>query len=261
MTDNTPVPGRPCERTFELEDISIRAGGDGRTVVAYAAAFNAPAEVNDQDGHYIETIAPGAFDKTLERGMAGVGVFYNHARTLWGTPSERFSIPLGVPEEIRADAKGLYTVTRYNNTPLADEILDSIRNGDITGQSFSGRFMPGRSQRTRGRGGAIDTILRSEIALREYGPTPIPAYKDAAIVGIRMEELVGTLHGLTDEQRAELIASLGTSQTIGTPPPAADAAPDEGTSAANDTPAEGHLSGPSPSERRSRLLAFRKAVD
>lgn len=246
--------GRPCERTYQLEDIAIRSGGDGRTVTAYAAVFGIPAEVHDQDGHYLETIARGAFDKTISERSGQIGVFYNHGKTLYGTPSERGSMPLGKPIEIRADERGLFTVTQYNRTPLADEVLEAIKNGDITGQSFSGRFMPGRSQRTRGTNGELDTIVRSEIALREYGPTPMPAYQDAAIVGVRAEELAAVIEGLDDGQRTDLIAILGTS--LGTPPPPDDAA-QEGTSSDTDTPAERHLS-PTPSERRQWLLAFRK---
>lgn len=247
------------ERTFILEDIAIRSGGDGRTVVAYAAVFNTPAEVQDQDGHYVESIDPGAFDKTLADQAGRIQVFYNHGKTLYGTPSERFSMPLGTPEEITADARGVLTVTRYNRTPLADDVLEGIRNGDIKGQSFSGRFIPGRSQRTRGKAGGLDTIVRSEVALREYGPTPMPSYKEASILGVRMDELADTLRGLTETQRAELQQIMDTSRILGTPSPAVDAAP-TGTSPANDTPAQpGHLSGPAPTERRLYVARFRKA--
>lgn len=249
--------GRQCERTFLVEDISIRAGGDGRTVVAYAAVFNVRAEIRDQDGHYYETIAPGAFDKTLSEGARNIQVFYNHGKTLYGTPSERASLPLGTPEEMRADERGLFTVTRYNRTALADEVLESIRNGDIRGQSFSGRFMPGRSQRTRGRDGELDTIVRSEVALREYGPTPLPAYAEAAIVGVRMEDLAETIQSLEPRELARLMEILGTSRNLGTPPPD-DGAALTGTPSPNDTPALGHLSGPSSKERRLYVARFRK---
>lgn len=248
-------PGRTCERTFLLEDIAIRAGGDGRTVVAYAAVFNTPAEIHDQDGHYLEVIAPVAFNKTLTERSGQIQVFFNHARTIYGTPSERFSMPLGTPEEIRADDRGLFTVTRYNRTPLADEVLESIRNGDIKGQSFSGRFMPGTSKRTRGMsGGQLDTITRSEVALREYGPTPMPSYKDAAIVGVRMEELVDGLRGLTEAERRILFEILDTSSGG---PSLADGAVLLDTSSAHETPAI-HVSGPNPTERRRRVLELRK---
>jgi len=275
---NEPALGaRFVERTFMLDDISIRSDGEGRTVVAYAAAFDKSTEVTDQDGHYFETINRSAFDKTLQDRSGRVGCFYNHGKTLYGTPSERFSLPLGTPEEIRPDGTGLLTVTRYNKTPLADEVLESIRNGDIKGQSWSGRFMPGRSQRSRGTGGGVDTIVRSEIALKEYGPTPIPVQQEARILGVRTEELDAlapllahlaeadadafrSLYSASSERDREVLYKmLGTSRAIGTPPPAADAAPGNGdASATNGTPATGHLSGPSQEfrQRRARALAL-----
>ncbi|BBB01069.1 putative phage major capsid protein [Actinacidiphila reveromycinica] len=184
-------------RVFALDDIQIRAGGDGRTVTAYAAVFDSPTFIVDQDGEYDEQIARTAFDKTVQERAGRIGVFYNHAKTLHGTPSESGSVPIGVPLEApRADGKGLLTVTRYNKTPLADAVLESIRNGDITGQSFTGRFikstptgpyLPDRST------GQRTLVTRQEIALIEYGPTPIPAYSDAAIVGVRSQGASGNL--------------------------------------------------------------------
>ena len=41
-------------QAFPLEDIRIRSGSDGRTVEAYAAVFNSPAEIHDRDGHYLD---------------------------------------------------------------------------------------------------------------------------------------------------------------------------------------------------------------
>jgi HK97 family phage prohead protease len=174
-------------RSYPLEDIKVRSGGDGRTVEAYASVFGTPAEIKDQDGHYNEVIGRSAFDKTIaERGLK-FGVFYNHGMTLHGTPSERHSMPIGTPIEIRADQRGVLTVTKYNRTQLADEVLESIREGAITGQSFSGRMIqssPGRPP-YRARNGTVPTVTRTEIAMREYGPTPLPAYEDAGIVGVR----------------------------------------------------------------------------
>lgn len=181
------MSGSLQQRVFALDDITIRSDGTGRTVTAYAAVFQSPAEIYDQDGHYQEQIARSAFDKTLKERAGRFGVFYNHARTLHGTPSERGSVPIGTPIEVRADGRGLLTVSRYNKTPLADEVLESIRNGDITGQSFTGRFIKSdpRGPYLPARSGDLTLVTRSEIALVEYGPTPIPAYADAEIVGVR----------------------------------------------------------------------------
>lgn len=183
-------------RAVPLDDISIDKGGDGRTVTAYATVFDTAAEIRDQDGHYDEQISRSAFEKTLRERAGRVGVFYNHARTIHGTPSERYSMPLGVPVEIKPDGRGLLTRTRYNKTPLADEVLASIENGDIRGQSFTGRMITSDPQRGpfRSRAGSRTLVTRKEIALLEYGPTPFPAYPTAEIVGVR--SLVDRLHAL-----------------------------------------------------------------
>jgi len=177
-------------RTFALEDIQIRSGGDGRTVEAYAAVFDTPVEIRDWDGEYLETIDRAAFDRTIAHKGTKFGVFYNHAMTMHGTPSERGSMPIGTPLEVKADERGLYTLTRYNETPLAEEALEAIRTGAITGQSFGGRIIastpdvPKRGYQ-RGKDGNLIEVRRTEIALVEYGPTPMPAYEDAVILGVR----------------------------------------------------------------------------
>lgn len=191
MGRDQKAPSNLYSRVVALDDISIRSGGDGRTVTAYAAVFDSPAEIKDQDGHYLEQIGRTAFDKTLAERARKIGVFYHHAKTMHGTPSELGSVPIGTAEEVRADGRGLLTVTRYNRSQLADAVLESIRNGDITGQSFTGRFIKSdpRGPYLPNRSGALPLVTRQEIALIEYGPTPIPAYQDAEIVGVRAEEL------------------------------------------------------------------------
>lgn len=221
-------------RSFPLEDIAIRSGGDGRTVEAYAAVFGAPVEIKDGQGHYLEQIDRAAFNKTLADNGTRFGVFYNHGTTLHGTPSERASMPLGTPLEVRADERGLWTVTRYNRTELADDVLESIRNGDIRGQSFSGRFVRADVDVPRGgfrplKDGSLRTVTRLEIAMREYGPTPFPAYSDAVIIGVR--SLAAQLAQLDDDDRAELARLLGPATrnepTEPTGTPAAGAAAEE----------------------------------
>ena len=184
-------------RSFPLEDIAIRSDGEGRTVEAYAAVFNSPAEIHDRDGHYLEQIDPAAFNKAInDAAPAGsrsnwkTKVVFNHGRDMYGNPAADFTLPLGTPLEIRADGRGLLTVTRYARTRVADDVLELIREGAITAQSFQGRFI--RSDATRPRGGFapdvdgnLTLVTRQEVSLLEYGPTPFPAYSDAAVVGVR----------------------------------------------------------------------------
>ncbi|WP_239404653.1 DUF6582 domain-containing protein [Frankia sp. Cj3] len=186
-------------RWYALEDIRILRsgeGGDGRTVEAYAAVFDSPAAIRDHEGEYLEEIDRTAFNRAIDHARRGrdgwnVRVLYNHGYTVQGTPSERFSVPIGVPVDIRPESRGLLTVTRYNDTPLGEEILEAVRSGSVAAQSFSGKIVrstpplrPG--EKYRAQRGSLPHVRRMELGLREYGPTPFPAYADAEILGVRM---------------------------------------------------------------------------
>jgi HK97 family phage prohead protease len=227
-------------RSWALDDIAIRSGGDGRTVEAYAAVFDTPAEIHDQHGHYMEVIGRSAFNRAISHGIARVGVFYHHGMTLHGTPSDLGSVPIGRPLEIAPDGRGLRTVTRYNNSQLADAALEAIRNGDITGYSFRGRIIQSTpsGRVPRARDGDLPTVTRTELGLTEYGPTPTPAYSGAGILAVRSAQtLVAEFSALADEQRDELIRLL--SATPNEDPDETTATPDLGPGA-EDPPQERH---------------------
>jgi HK97 family phage prohead protease len=227
----TPMP---YTRSFPLEDISIKAGGDGRTVDAYAAVFNVPAKVRDVDGRYEEVIDPAAFNRTLEharRSKGSVPVLFNHGMTLYGTPSERYSVPIGVSEEIRADGNGLFTRSRFHRTQAADEILEAIRDGSITAYSFQGDFLRSEPLTPHGgfrpdRTGRLPTVRRTESTLREYGPGTFAYYPEAAIIGVRTEQIAALAHG--GFTRDEALRFIDAMYQSGTPLDAADP-PDDGT--------------------------------
>jgi len=191
---------RLVTRTVPLEDISIR--GDGRTVDAYAAVFMVPAEIMDEDGHYKEQNHPASFNRSIAN-QSSVRVFclYNHGKTLAGTPSDRYSVPIAVPVPgaMKADRKGLFTSSRYNNDPEADRILEAIKSGSLTGMSYTGVFRRSDPELTSpyeryapDRNGNLPLVTRLEIALIEYGPTPIPAFGDAQVLAVRSTQGSGT---------------------------------------------------------------------
>lgn len=205
------------ERAAPLIDIE-RSGPGRRTVTAYAAAFDTEYRVVDFDGDYDETINRTAFNRHLsQHGFSGVQVLYNHGRTIWGTPSERYSVPLGTPVEVRAERHGLLTVTRYSNTDLADEILESIDNDSVRAQSFRGPIIRS-GPRQRGADGRTK-IERLELGLIEYGPTPFPANDQATIVALRSQMLADAVGELTEDERAELLALLSAGTPLDPPAP------------------------------------------
>lgn len=186
-------------RAFALDDIYIRPrskGGDGRTVDAYAAVFMSPAEIVDQDGHYDEQNDYQAFSRSLAERSQQIFSVYNHAKSLDGTPSDLWSVPLGKPREMVADRKGLFTSTPYDPGPENDRILEAVRSGAIGGMSYTGVFVqstpelrPGQRYH-RDADGKLPLVTRQEIALIEFGPTPIPAFEQAVIVGVRSREAI-----------------------------------------------------------------------
>jgi HK97 family phage prohead protease len=199
---------RPVSRTYQLEDMTIRSDGSGRIVESYFAVYGVKSEVMDQDGHYHEVNAPSLFTKTLaERGL-NIPVFYNHARTLDGTPAADFSVPIGVPVDIKSDDRGVFNAVRYLDNPLADSILDGIRNRVINGMSYSGRFIKSVKSWPEGRGrGRIPQIVRHEAALREFGPTPMPQFPEAAILGTRAQQVLRML--LAPSQDVRMLLAPG----------------------------------------------------
>lgn len=219
-------------RSWALDDIEILRGkdghGDGRTVTAYAAVFDTPTEIQDQHGHYMERIDPRAFNRQIGLGIQRVHVLYNHGLTAHGTPaSGTGSVPIGSPLEVKADTRGLRTVTRYNRSELSDHVLEAIRNGDIRGYSFRGRIFksnPERLPRATRSGGPLPTVTRMELGLSEYGPTPTPAYLDAGILAVRaaLESA-----GLTPEQVLRMLASTTPKEDQETPTATSDSEPGE----------------------------------
>jgi HK97 family phage prohead protease len=172
---------------------------EGRIVEAYAAVFGAPAEIVDHQGHYNELIDRSAFNKAIrdaapqgQRREWLTGVFYNHGLTIHGDSAPEFSVPLGRTLSIEADSTGVLTRTEYAETRLASDILELIKQGAIRAQSFTGKIIRsapelafGGKYRPDPRTGKLPEVKRLELGLREYGPTPIPAYQAAEVVGVR----------------------------------------------------------------------------
>lgn len=205
-------------RDVPLEDYRIVRAGDGdssgRVVEAYMTVFDEPTEIRDHQGKYREIIDRAAFNKRIadlqrsRNGFAAAKVFYNHGMTIHGTPSDRHSMPVAVCEEIRVDSRGPVTRSRYLDTPLGNEVLEMWRSGAITAQSFTGAIIRSSPELQRGRtyeprGGQLQTVRRLELGLKEYGPTPFPAYQGAELVGVRMSPL-GTWTAADDDEDDEV---------------------------------------------------------
>ena len=255
------LPTRSCTRDLTLEDLTVRSDGSGRVVEAYAAAFRTAdgreikAEIVDQEGHYREQLAPTSFDRTIHHKGLQFGVLFNHGRTIDGSPNPAATMPIGVPEEVRADERGVFTRTRYLDNPLADQVLGAIKAGAIRAQSFSGRFTKSVRTWPEGRGrGALPLIMRHEVDMREYGPAVFAAYSEAAILGTRSVDLfVRALLATPPEQRVDFLKDFeGLTTPEDLDPEALNLGTPPGPAAADD-PATRHSAQP----LRDRIRAAR----
>jgi HK97 family phage prohead protease len=208
LTDAPAVTG-PITRSFAIDDLVVRSEGDGRTVDAYAAVFGQPTEVQDQYGHYFETIERSAFDGVIKRDVKPK-VMFNHARDIFGNPSDKWSAPVAVHRSMTPDGRGLRVSSWYVKTPAGDEALELVRSGAVDGFSFSGK--PNRSRTiAAARGNDLPTIVRQELGLAEYGPAVFRVYEDARVLAVRsQQQIADDIGALTPAQLAELVAVLRT---------------------------------------------------
>lgn len=146
---------------------------DGLTLEGYAAVFNSPTEIEDRLGVYTETIARGAFSKTINERTPVLQ--FDH-----GTHPMIGSIPLGSITHIREDDQGLFVRARLSDNWLVQPVRDAIASGAITGMSF--RFQIPEGKETWSDGNTQRTI--HEVRLYELGPVVFPAY-ESTTVGVR----------------------------------------------------------------------------
>ncbi len=105
----------------------------GRNVSGYAVVYNA---LSKNLGGFKERIAPGAFDKALKNNPDIVAIF-NHDlnQVLARTTSETLNV--------QSDKRGLSFNFEMPDVSYGNDILESIKRGDISGCSFEFRVAPG----------------------------------------------------------------------------------------------------------------------
>lgn len=153
------------------------------TLFGYFARFGEPTEINNpMEGHFVERLAPGAFKRTLAEHGRSVKVLFNH-----GLDPSVGQRPLGVPSVIREDAEGVYAEVPLDDTSYNRDLAASLRSGALSGQSF--RFRPVADEWTKKGPSGLPEVVRTEVALREFGPVTFPAYSTAT-AGIRSGDIL-----------------------------------------------------------------------
>jgi HK97 family phage prohead protease len=193
MTDNRET------RTFKSQE--LRANAESRRVEGYAAVFGSESE---ELGWFVEEIAPGAFDDVLSD---DVRALYNHdenlilARTASGTL------------ELSIDERGLRYAFDAPNTTAGNDLLESIKRGDISQSSFGFRVKEDKwedmemEQNGKKWFKTKRTIMKVE-RLFDVSPVTFPAYPDTDVarrsLDARKKEEAPDLSGYFDNLEKSL---------------------------------------------------------
>lgn len=158
------------ERRFYSAE--VRASKESRQVDGYAALFNSDSEV--LYGSFIERIAPGAFDEVLKDDAVAL---FNHDPNLVLARNGKTMV-------LTQDDKGLRYQFEAPNTTAGNDLIENLRNGNISQSSFgftvAGEEWTCSEDRSKPSVRTITKIKR----LYDVSPVTYPAYPDTS-VGLR----------------------------------------------------------------------------
>lgn len=148
------------ESRFRAE---LRATDEGK-LVGYAAVFNSPSH---DLGGFIETILPGAFDRTLKENPDVLALVEHDTNRVLGRT-------LNDSLRLYPDERGLRVEIDPANTSYARDLLELVRRGDVAGMSFRFKPYPGGASMDLSSTPALRTLRA--VVLREVSVVVDPAY-------------------------------------------------------------------------------------
>jgi HK97 family phage prohead protease len=117
---------RVATEAWPLEDVEVRADGDGLTFRGYAAVFNSWSE---DLGGFRERIQPGAFTKTIKE-RRSIKMFHNHNSDIVLASTKAKTLTL------TEDARGLHAEAQLPDNYWGAYVRDAVKRGDIDSMSF-----------------------------------------------------------------------------------------------------------------------------
>lgn len=140
------------------------------TVTGHAAVFNTEAVI---EGLFRETIAPGAFKRSLATDDIRVAFNHDHNFILGRNRSGT--------ADFEEDRHGLRYTARVPDTTWAKDVLTSIARGDVSGSSFVFTVENDADQEwdfSGERNGRLPLRTIKRARVHEAGPVAFPAYED-----------------------------------------------------------------------------------
>ena len=161
---------------WQTLDFRMEADADGRTFSGYAAVFDSESE---DLGGFRETIAPGAFAKTLRERKDDQKMFVNHDQ------GRLLATRKGGNLHMEEDGYGLHVTAELPDTQDGRDIAVLTARGDIHAMSFG--FIPKETEQLDGG----KRIVQRQVKLLEVSPvTAWPAYRATSASVRHLAELV-----------------------------------------------------------------------
>ena len=172
-------PAELLVRSFDVA-LEVRDSGDGRTLIGRAVPYGETINLPGTDGQ--ERFMPGAFARQIALGpdhLQRIKLFDSHQARLGGQS------PIGKTAMLEERQDGLHGAWPLYNTTKANDALELVRSGEVTGLSI-GFKLNGRP--SVGADGAYE---RSAAHLDHIVLTHEPAYPSAAVTAIRSVHPIG----------------------------------------------------------------------
>ena len=174
-------------------------GNDGADFFGHAAVFDKRTWIGPKRGGFWESVAKGAFDKTL--GEADVRFLVNHDPNLLLARNKSGTLTLS------KDADGLATEAQLDRRQsYTNDVVIALERGDISQMSFAFEVVKDSWETLDD-----DTELRTleEVRLWDVSVVTYPAYEDtdAGLRAVAFEVLCRSA-GIDDDQRDRLLQDL-----------------------------------------------------
>jgi HK97 family phage prohead protease len=186
-----------------LEVTGSGSATSGLEIGGLAVPYNTVAEINDQDGHYLEAFAPGAFSGQRKAPQ----LYFHH-----GQDVRTGRVPIGIWSQYWEAEDGLRVRGRLFNNELTRPLADAIQAGALCGLSVNFRS-PADGQTWSRNNDGMRTRLVSRATTREISLTDSPAYELAGLgrsqdererlleIRAKAIEMIEGQHRMTPQQR------------------------------------------------------------
>jgi uncharacterized protein len=159
---------RTVSARWEARAQDASAGGPSR-ITGYASVFNSPATIA---GLWVETVAPGAFKRTLQLG---------DIRALWNHNAD---IVLGRNRagtlRLVEDKRGLRIEVDLPDTQAGRDAVTSIKRGDVSGMSIAFQIVKEDWELPADKTLLPRRTIR-EMKLFEVSPVTFPAFEQTSV--------------------------------------------------------------------------------